>query len=306
MTFTTSYSQESLVTSGQKQIRLADFIIMGAAKSGTTTLFRYLERHPQICLSKIKEPNFFGMDENYQKGLDWYSSMFSGAKPDQVCGEASTDYAKFPKFPATAKRLAQTLPDVKLIYLIRNPVNRAYAYYRHVGRKFKVRETFEEHIGHTQICLESSNYMMQIENYLQFFPKESFLFLMMEDLIDHSEKTLPKICRFIGVDDIDLVEGNPIRANEAAQFFQDTLRGRITAPLRSIPFLEKIAKSVPQSWRDMIYKALKRSSYAQSVAQEYQAPPMLPETRQLLIEYFREPNQRLAAFLDRDLSHWEQ
>jgi Sulfotransferase domain len=306
MTFTTSYSQESLVTSGQKQIRLADFIIMGAAKSGTTTLFRYLERHRQICLSKIKEPNFFGMDENYQKGLDWYSSMFSGAKPDQVCGEASTDYAKFPKFPATAKRLAQTLPDVKLIYLMRNPVNRAYAYYRHIGRKFKVRETFEEHIGHTQICLESSNYMMQIENYLQFFPKESFLFLMMEDLIDHPEKTLPKICRFIGVDDIDLVEGNPIRANEAAQFFQDTLRGRITAPLRSIPFLEKIAKSVPQSWRDMVYKALKRSSYAQSVAQEYQAPPMLPETRQLLIEYFREPNQRLAAFLDRDLSHWEQ
>lgn len=306
MTFTTSYSQQALVNSEQKQIRLADFIIMGAAKSGTTTLFRYLERHPQICLSKIKEPNFFGMDENYQKGLDWYSSMFSDAQPDQVCGEASTDYAKFPKFPATAKRLAQTLPDVKLIYLMRNPVSRAYAYYRHVGRKFKVRETFEEHIQHTKICIESSNYMMQIENYLQFFPKKSFLFLMMEDLIDHPEETLPKICRFIGVDDIDLVDGNPVRANEATQFFQDTLRGRITAPLRSIPFLANIAKSVPQSWRDMVYKALKRSSYAQSVAQEYQAPPMLPETRQLLIEYFREPNQRLAAFLDRDLSHWEQ
>lgn len=306
MTFTASYSPEETLSPRKNQLRLPNFLIVGAAKSGTTTLFQYLRRHPQICLSKIKEPNFFGMDENYAKGLDWYSSLFSDAQPHQVCGEASTDYAKFPKFPATAKRLAHTLPQVKLIYLMRNPVDRSYAYYRHVGRKFKVRETFEEHISHTKICIESSNYMMQIENYLQFFPQDSFLFLLMEDLIDRPEETLPKICRFLGVDDIDIVNGNPVRANESSQFFKDTLRGRITAPLKSIPLLAKIAKSVPQSWRDTVYSALKRSSYAKSVAKEYTPPPMLPETRQMLLEYFREPNRRLSQLIDRDLSHWEQ
>lgn len=301
-----SYRSKTLLNPTQPQLRLPDFLIIGAAKSGTTTLFEYLKRHPEISLSSIKEPNFFGMNENYAKGLDWYSSLFSSAQSHQVCGEASTDYAKFPKFPETAKRIAQTAPEVKLIYLMRNPVNRAYAYYRHLGRQFKVRETFEEHIAHTKICLESSDYMMQIENYLQFFPKESFLFLLMDDLIERPEETLPKICHFIGVDDIDLVNGNPIRANDSSKFFQDTLRGRITAPLRSIPLLAKVAKSVPQSWRDIVYKVLKRSSYANSVAQEYKAPPMLPETRQMLLEHFREPNQRLAEFLGRDLSHWEQ
>ncbi|MGB3561069.1 MAG: sulfotransferase domain-containing protein [Geitlerinemataceae cyanobacterium] len=236
-----SYRSETLLNPTQPQLRLPEFLIIGAAKSGTTTLFEYLKRHPEISLSSIKEPNFFGMDENYAKGLDWYSSVFSSAQPHQVCGEASTDYAKFPKFPKTAQRIAQTVPEVKLIYLMRNPVNRAYAYYRHLGRKFKVRETFEEHIAHTKICLESSDYMVQIENYLQFFPKESFLFLLMDDLIERPEETLPKICRFIGVDDIDLVEGNPIRANDASKFFQDTLRGRITAPLRSIPLLANVS-----------------------------------------------------------------
>ncbi|MGB6168153.1 MAG: hypothetical protein WBF52_11240 [Geitlerinemataceae cyanobacterium] len=70
--------------------------------------------------------------------------------------------------------------------------------------------------------------------------------------------------------------------------------------------LAKVAKSIPQSWRDTVFSVLKRSSYAKSVAQEYIAPPMLPETRQMLLEHFREPNQRLAEFLGRDLSHWEQ
>lgn len=306
MTFTASFQPQTNLTLDKTRLRLADFLIIGAAKSGTTTLFQYLKRHPQVCLSSIKEPNFFGMDENYAKGVEWYSSMFSSAQPYQICGEASTDYAKFPKFPATAQRIAHTIPHVKLIYVMRNPVDRAYAYYRHLGRKFKVCETFEEHIARTQICLESSNYMMQIEHYLHFFPKESFLFLLMEDTIERPEETLSKICRFIGVDDIDLVQGNSVQANDSAKFFQDTLRGRITAPLRSIPALAQIAKIVPQSWRDSVYAMLKRSSYAKSVAQEYQAPPMLPETRQMLLEHFREPNQRLAEFLNCDLSHWDR
>ena len=297
---------QATITLEAKQRRLADFIVIGSAKSGTSTLFLYLQRHPQLYLPKRKEPNFFGKDENYAKGLDWYSSLFSSAQPHQLCGEASTDYAKFPKFPATVQRIAQTIPHVKLIYIMRHPVDRAYAYYRHVSRPSKVRETFEEHIARTNICLESSNYMMQIERYLQFFPKESFLFLLMEDLIDRPEETLPQVCRFIGIDDIDLIEGDPICANNSTRFFQDILRQRVTAPLRSIPVLTKIAQSLPQSWRDVVYGMLKRSSYAKSVAQAYQTPPMLPETRQMLLEHFREPNQRLAEFLDRDLSHWEQ
>ena len=73
MTFTDLSDGQVTITLEEKQQRLADFLVIGSAKSGTSTLFRYLQRHPQLYLPFRKEPNFFGMDENYAKGLDWYS-----------------------------------------------------------------------------------------------------------------------------------------------------------------------------------------------------------------------------------------
>ncbi|NER32103.1 MAG: sulfotransferase domain-containing protein, partial [Symploca sp. SIO1C4] len=78
-------------------MRLPDFLIIGAAKSGTTTLYKYLCRHPQICMSNPKEPDFFAIDHIYDQGIDWYSSLFSEARLKQVCGEASTTYTRLPK-----------------------------------------------------------------------------------------------------------------------------------------------------------------------------------------------------------------
>ena len=87
-------------------MRLPNFFIIGAAKSATTTLYKYLASHPQIHMSVEKEPNFFGADIKYQRGLTWYSELFSEAEVGQICGEASTDYSKFPEYPNVySKRL---------------------------------------------------------------------------------------------------------------------------------------------------------------------------------------------------------
>lgn len=287
-------------------MRLPNFLIIGAAKSGTTTLFQYLNQHPQVYLPVKKEPNFFGKDENYAKGLETYAAMFAEAKPDQVCGEASTDYTKWPNFPESAARIAQTLPQVKLIYIMRNPIDRAYSYYTQVNRYRPIQETFEDYICRTTEALDTSHYVLQIKQYLQFFPRESVLFLLLEDITKQPDLIVRQVCRFIGIDDqIDCTKGVLI-ANQGKQVFEDTIRGKITAPLKSIPLVAATATLLPQEWRNQAYNFLQKSAYGKGIRNQYAPQPMRPETRRMLIDKFRIPNQELAEFLNRDLSHWNQ
>ncbi len=289
-------------------MRLPDFLIIGAAKSGTTTLYKYLSRHPQIYMSLVKEPQFFAVDDKYVQGLEWYGSLFSEALPHQICGEASTDYTKYPRYPETAARIAQTIPNVKMIYLMRHPVDRAYSYYVHLNRNSKIEETFEEHLSRTSFCFDGSNYMMQIKQYLSFFSRESFLFLLMEELINYPRITLDKVCVFLGIDNnIELSQEENIIANSYQNFFRDTIRGKITTPLKEIPGVAQIANLLPQKGRDWIYKnILKNSFYGQQIQKQHQPLLMKPETRQMLIEKFLPLNNELAQFLDQDLSHWNK
>lgn len=307
-------------------MRLPDFLIIGSSKSGTTTLYKYLCCHPQVYMSNPKEPQFFAMDDLYEKGLESYSNLFKNANSSQVCGEASGRYADFPKYPEAAARIAKHLPNIKLIYIMRHPVDRAYSHYvqtikwnqkvatnphlskyRTTETQAKVTETFEENIARDSRYLDISNYMLQIEQYLQFFSRESFLFLLMEDLINNPADVLKQICCFIGVDEkINLFEDAPIIANRGSDHAKWFIRSRITAPLKSIPGMTKIASLLPQTVRDTAYNTLRLLPNRHQVEKDYLPQPMLPKTRQILLDRFREPNQKLESFLQCDLSHWQR
>ncbi|MGB3239551.1 MAG: sulfotransferase domain-containing protein [Geitlerinemataceae cyanobacterium] len=295
-------------------MRLPNFLIIGAAKAGTTTLYEYLCRHPQIFMSTPKEPEFFARDENYARGIDWYSSLFDNAQPHQICGEASTIYTRSPQFPHTAARIAQHIPQAKLIYLMRHPVDRAYSHYvqriktaQNKKEKLEVGETFEERIERESFFIDSSNYVLQIEQYLRFFQPESFLFLLMKDVTSNSAETLKQVCRFLEIDDtIDLLNPAAITANQAKTHETWFVRSRMTAPLKRIPGVSQVASALPQNVRDVAYNFLNNLPYKSKIKKKYVPTPMLAETRQKLLETFREPNQQLAQFLDRDLSRWKE
>jgi hypothetical protein len=314
-------------------MRLPDFLIIGAAKSGTTTLYKYLCQHPQIYMSEPKEPNFFADNKTYAKGLDWYASLFSQAESYQVCGEASTFYTlnlaseleqKLQPVPVSecAERIAQILPNVKLIYIMRNPIDRAYSHWVHYiricqyvdlkqnsGKRYVTQEveSFEDSIRRQSQDLDNSNYMERIDQYLNFFPRESFLFLFMDDLIHETADTLRKVCNFLEIDDeIDLTKGESVWENENRSHFDNIIRSRITTPLKSIPGVSHAASLLPPRLRDSIYQGLRQLPTGKQIEQKYLPPPMLPETRKMLIERFREPNQKLAEFLNCDLSHWSK
>lgn len=293
--------------------RTPDFIIIGAAKSGTTTLYQYLCRHPQVYMSTPKEPDFFSIDDNYVRGIDCYYSLFNDAKPYQICGEASTTYSRLHQHPQTVERIYKALPQVKLIYIMRHPVDRAYSFYihRYKGSLHKpehaVSNTFEETIEQQSEFIESSYYFEQIERYLQFFPQESFLFLLMEDLIERPAETLKKILTFIDVDpDIDLTEREEIVANKASDYPEWFVKKQLVTPLNWIPGVNTISSLLPQEVKHNIYQIIKKLRYKQWKNSQYMPPPMLPETRTKLLKHFEQPNIKLAQFLNRDLSHWNQ
>lgn len=294
-------------------MRLPDFIIIGAAKAGTTTLYEYLLRHPQVYMSTPKEPEFFARDENYAKGIEWYADLFKEADAQKICGEASTIYTRYPVFPKSPERIAQVMADVKLIYIMRHPVDRAYSHYvqriktgQNTKTKLEVTQTFEQAIdAQKDLFIDSSNYIKQIEHYLQCFSRDCFLFLLMEDLLENPAETLSKVCNFIGVDPtVDMIGNELIAANMASTHKQWFLRSRMTAPLKKIPGMARIAALLPPESRDFAYEVLSKLPYRQSVEKKYLPQPMLPETRTRLLEYFRESNQRLSELLNRDLSHW--
>ena len=128
-----------------------------------------------------KEPHFFSHPDVYSRGLSWYKNLFADAKSDQICGEASTTYSRWPQFADVAYRLAQVVPKAKLIYIIRNPVDRSYSHYGHHMRA-GVTMTFEEALKRDKVYVNVSLYMMQIQQWLRFFKQEDFYFLLLDDL----------------------------------------------------------------------------------------------------------------------------
>ena len=128
-----------------------DYIIIGAQKGGTTSLHRYLTRHPDVGVSLRKEIHFFS--SSYDQGLDWYLAHFPEPGEFAVVGEASTSYLSDPEVP---ERVRRAVPNVKLIALLRNPVDRAYSQYQMNVRKGVETLSFEEAIAQEPVRLRNA------------------------------------------------------------------------------------------------------------------------------------------------------
>lgn len=321
------------------------FVIIGAAKAGTTTLFSYLCRHPGVYGSIIKEPSFFSYwpDRELHKGfldlvklgrlqgmvlddpgtwrgnpsIAWrqflpaYSALFANAQAHQVCGEATTNYTRFPQYPDVPARMAQVIPDAKLIYVLRNPVDRAYSHYVHrhskelyQGRPFQL--TFEEFIAQEPVCIDSSRYMLQIQRFLEFYPRHAFFFLTLDELKENPQRSLQQVFRFLGVDEsVDIFEQTPEKSQNVERDFRETvIRNTLTQPWKGSSTLRAAWRILPKGIRNQIIVMMSNSRYGQRIRNEYTPRPMRATTRDELSQLFRGEIQSLSEFLGRDLTSW--
>lgn len=281
--------------------RLPNFFIIGAAKSGTSSLYKYLDRHPEIFIPEIKETEYFSKASVYIKGEEWYKGLFEGAKKNQICGDASTTYSRWPHTLDAPKLIAKSVPDAKFIYIMRHPVERSYSHYAHHMR-LGVTMTFEESIEKDDIYVDCSTYMRQIERYLRFFPRERFLFIFQTQMKDQPKKLLDSIIAFLGAKNIDIVSEGTIRHNVGGS--DHYIRSKTTQKLRKISHIGYIANFIPKRVKESMYTILKQSFLGRRLDSQYQLQPMKPETRKALLELFEKPNRDLEEFLDVQIDSW--
>lgn len=179
-------------------MRLPDFLIIGAMKSATTTLHAQLARQPGIVMSDPKEPNFFSDDEQWARGLEWYASLFAAAGPDELAGESSTHYTKLPKHPHTVERMrAHLRPDVKLVYVMRHPVDRLVSHYVHEASR-RAMPPVDQAVNSLSELVDYGRYAFQLEPYLRAFGPENILPVFFDRLSRHSQEEIERVASFIG------------------------------------------------------------------------------------------------------------
>jgi hypothetical protein len=178
---------------------LPNLIVIGAQKCGTSVLHYYLSLHPEVSMSKPKELNFFIEERNWPRGIDWYKAQFD---PDaRVRGEASPNYTAFPQHEGVPQRMAEVVPDAKLIYMVRDPIERIAAHWVHNYAKRREKGTLAETLIHPNTSyVTRSKYAMQLERFLEHYPKERVLVFQQSELRFERMKTLRRIFEFIGVD----------------------------------------------------------------------------------------------------------
>jgi hypothetical protein len=314
-------------------MRLPDFYIIGAAKAGTTSLHQVLMTHPDIFMPSSKEPEFFARDDLYAKGLVEYAALFEPAQPRQLCGEASTIYSLSPLFPHTAARIRHHTPDAKFIYVMREPVARAYSFYVQLVKNhqnesgdYSVRRSFEDclcfpprkaiapragflagfdaHLPDTpELILAGSDYLAQIMAYLEHFDRSRFLFASYERYAEDPQGFLHQICRFLGLDPARMTAAQEVRANTASQHFataQSTLA--MKAIKRRLGPVGRLARALPSGLKRPARALAAR--LAPSFGNCARPRPMEPETNAALRQHFAADRAAIARITGLDLSAW--
>ncbi len=192
-----------------------DFLIIGAQKSGTTTLFKLLSEHPDIYMPEGKEAPFFTKDEEYSKGIEKFmEDFFSESTQGQLLGKATPHYLSDPR---AAPRIKDNLPKVKLIAILREPTERALSHFRMSTRKGLEKRNFEQVISDSLVArtlsmarnitvgeaAETSTYVVWgeygrlLNRYQKLFPKQQFLILFTNDLKDRPDVVMKRILDFL-------------------------------------------------------------------------------------------------------------
>lgn len=267
-----------------------DFIVIGAMKSATSSLHVQLASHPGIFVSEPKEPNFFSDDDQYRRGTGWYTSLFAGAAEGDLCGESSTHYTKRPDYPETVSRMKAFLPNAKLVYVMRHPVDRLVSHYIHQWTQNVIRCDINEAVVSFPELVDYGRYSFQLAPYFEAYGKNAVLPVFFAALKARPQRELERIAGFIGYpgpvtwkDDL----GNQNVSSERLRRFRGY---RLLVDSRPLAFLRRAL--VPQSVRDRVKARLTME----------QRPVLDDSVRTRLEGVFDEDLRQLSEWLGVDIT----
>jgi hypothetical protein len=178
---------------------LPNFLIVGAQKAGTTSLWHYLRSHEDVFLPDNKEPGYFAEEFGWNNGNRWYERFFTGAEECHAIGEASTFYTMYPYFKGVPKRIASVLPDVRIIYMMRDPIERMRSCYVQLLTDGQERRPMKEALFLDPGYVYLSRYAMQIGQYFDYFPESQILLMTAEDLRFRRAESIRRVLSFLNV-----------------------------------------------------------------------------------------------------------
>lgn len=306
--------QEDMVKIGLPDINVyPNFLIVGAAKAGTTSLYFWLNQHPDVFLPSLKEPSYFA--PQYQLRIanwDRYLALFQPGKGKKAIGEASVIYMDDPETP---RLIHDALGKIKILIVLRNPVERAFSYYcwnlmfgYETVRAFEAAlecedqrladEGFRKNNPSRYIWayayFHTGLYYEQVKRYLETFGDQVSIHLF-EDLVARPEATFIDVCHFLGI------------SAEYKLAFEPKNQSRIP---RSIPLQYNIRKMILASqkirpWRLGIgFRLVLSAIHDLNIRAGFPKPSILPETKSNLQEKYRDNINKLSTLIQRDLAYW--
>lgn len=294
--------------------KLPNFLIIGAAKGGTTSLYEYFNQHPEIYMSPVKEPRFFALEnekldfQNPDQAINQtsittlpeYLKLFNGVSSEIAIGEASPLYMYSSK---AVDRIAHYIPEAKLIAILRNPVDRAYSCYKHLIalEPYSFVEALEAeddrikrnwaHLWHYR---QGGYYYTQLQRYFEKFDRRQIKIYLFDDLIKHPLSITRNAFEFLGIDPtfVPDLEHKNVSNNPKVKFLQNIVNG----------------KSKIRTFSKKIFPKAVRASVAEQIRgwNSKSFPPMPEDIRQELTKAYRLDIQQLEQLIERDLSHWLQ
>lgn len=291
-----------------------NFIVIGTMKAATTSLYTYIKQHPDIFMTKVKEPMFFNnfqQENNYNilgskskksTTLEEYLAMFKDAKNEKAIGEASPAYIYNENAPYLIK---EHLPDVKIIAILRQPTDRAYSNFLHTkradrenvnsfGQAIKIeKERISDNWSPLYHYIQKGFYSVQLKRYYNLFPKENIKVYLFEDVVKNPKETLKDIFKFLNVDEnieIDVSKKSNVSGTPKG------ILGFILKKMRYYNLMPKFAISdyLPTFIISLLFKSVyKDTEKLDSVLR-----------KELTDKYYREEILKLEKLIDRDLSNW--
>lgn len=274
---------------------LPNFLVIGAIKAGTTSLYHYLRAHPEVFMPRDKELDFFTAEFNWRLGQSWYEQQFEDTGTASAIGEASPRYAAYPVYGGVPGRIAKVLPDARLIYVVRHPVERMRSHYLHLALYRKEQQPIEKALLSVPIYLAASRYALQVEQYLEYFRREQILVLTSEQLRDLRADTLHKVYEFLGVDPT-WTDGNHDR--EYNESNTKRIPRRFAPPVTRLLW---VSRHTPDSVKRPLGKLYRRLGMR---GVQPNRASFSEEFRYQLEELLRDDIRRLRSYMGKDFDGW--
>jgi hypothetical protein len=274
---------------------LPNLIVIGAMKSGTTSLHHYLNLHPQIFMTWNKELNFFVAERNWPRGRAWYERHFKTTAG--IRGESSPNYTNYPYFPGVAERMHSLLPDARIIYILRNPIDRTISHYQHQYARNLENRSLTEALANLDYneYVDRSRYAWQLDQFLSHYPLEHILVLSQEDLLQKRRPTLQRVFRWLGVAaNFDDPRFDRLY-HESSSIRRKSARGLRLAGLPGFRLIRKLPEHLASAADRWLFYPL-----------SLPVPrPVLPDDlRSQLADYLQSDVQRLRALTGQSFPDW--